>query len=159
MAGFFKNRRLIKDLHTFEKNTLMDKTTVNDCKLIDIPKIEDPRGNLSVIEKDVVPYNIKRVYYLYDVPGGAERGGHAHKNTQEFLVAISGSFDVVLNDGDSQQTITLNRPYRGLLITTGIWRELKNFSSGAVCLVVASDVYDEEDYIRDFEEFLSSKKV
>ncbi|HYD90867.1 MAG TPA: FdtA/QdtA family cupin domain-containing protein [Flavobacterium sp.] len=137
----------------------MDKTTVNDCKLIDIPKIEDPRGNLSVIEKDVVPYNIKRVYYLYDVPGGAERGGHAHKNTQEFLVAISGSFDVVLNDGDSQQTITLNRPYRGLLITTGIWRELKNFSSGAVCLVVASDVYDEEDYIRDFEEFLSSKKV
>lgn len=137
----------------------MDKTTVNDCKLIDIPKIEDPRGNLSVIEKDVVPCNIKRVYYLYDVPGGAERGGHAHKNTQEFLVAISGSFDVVLNDGDSQQTITLNRPYRGLLITTGIWRELKNFSSGAVCLVVASDVYDEEDYIRDFEEFLSSKKV
>lgn len=136
----------------------MHKTTVHDCRLTDIPKIEDPRGNLSVIEKDVVPYAFKRVYYLYDVPGGAERGGHAHKNTQEFLVAISGSFDVLLNDGSLQQSVTLNRPYRGLLITTGIWRELKNFSSGAVCLVVASDVYDEEDYIRDFEEFLRSKQ-
>jgi len=135
----------------------MQKTTVQDCTLIDIPKIEDPRGNLSVIEKDVIPYSVKRVYYLYDVPGGAERGGHAHRDTIEFLIAISGSFDVVLNDGATRQTITLNRPYKGLLITTGIWRELKNFSSGAVCLVVASDVYDEEDYIREFEEFLESK--
>lgn len=159
MAGFFKNRRLIKDLHTFEKNTLMDKTTVNDCKLIDIPKIEDPRGNLSVIEKDVIPFEMKRVYYLYDVPGGAERGGHAHKNIVGFILALSGSFDVVLHDGMEEKTVTLNRPNKGLVITNGIWRELKNFSSGAVCLVVASDVYDEEDYIRDFEEFLSSKKV
>ena len=137
----------------------MDKTTVNDCKLIDIPKIEDPRGNLSVIEKDVIPFEMKRVYYLYDVPGGAERGGHAHKNIMGFILALSGSFDVVLHDGMEEKTVTLNRPNKGLVITNGIWRELKNFSSGAVCLVVASDVYDEEDYIRDFEEFLVSKKV
>ena len=135
----------------------MYKTTVHDCIVIDIPKIEDPRGNLSVIEKDVIPFEMKRVYYLYDDHGGAERGGHAHKKTQEFLVAISGSFDVILNDREDSETITLNRPYRGLLITTEIWRELKNFSSGAVCLVVASDVYEEDDYIRDFDEFLKSK--
>ncbi|WP_396163598.1 sugar 3,4-ketoisomerase [Flavobacterium sp.] len=125
------------------------------AKIINIPKIEDPRGNLSVIEKEVVPFEIKRVYYLYDVPAGAERGGHAHKKLQQFLVALAGSFDVVLNDGKNEQTITLNKPFEGLLITNGIWRELKNFSSGAVCLVVASDVFEEEDYIRDFEEFLA----
>jgi dTDP-4-dehydrorhamnose 3,5-epimerase-like enzyme len=125
------------------------------AKIINIPKIEDPRGNLSVIEKEVVPFEIKRVYYLYDVPAGAERGGHAHKKLQQFLVALAGSFDVVLNDGKNKQTITLNKPFEGLLITNGIWRELKNFSSGAVCLVVASDVFEEEDYIRDFEEFLA----
>lgn len=136
----------------------MRKTTLKDNIIIDIPKIEDPRGNLSVIEKDVIPFDIKRVYYLYDVPAGAERGGHAHKQVQEFLVAISGSFDVILNDDRGEQVVTLNRPYRGLLITTGIWRELKNFSSGAVCLVVASDVYSEEDYIREFDEFLVSKQ-
>ena len=124
-------------------------------KIINIPKIEDPRGNLSVIENDVLPYEIKRVYYLYDVPSGAERGGHSHKEQQEFLVALSGSFDVILNDGQQQKTVTLNKPFEGLLIKNGIWRELKNFSSGAVCLVVASDVFEEEDYIRDFEEFLA----
>lgn len=136
----------------------MNKTTLNDNLIIDIQKIEDPRGNLSVIEKDVVPFDIKRVYYLYDVPAGAERGGHAHKDVQELLVAISGSFDVILNDGGGEKVVTLNRPYRGLLITTGIWRELKNFSSAAVCLVVASDVYDEGDYIREFDEFLEYKQ-
>ena len=136
----------------------MYKTTVHDCIVIDIPKIEDPRGNLSVIEKDVIPFEMKRVYYLYDVPGGAERGGHAHKSIVGFILALSGSFDVVLNDGIEEKTVTLNRPNRGLVITNGIWRELKNFSSGAVCLVVASDVYDEEDYIRGFEEFLTSKQ-
>ena len=136
----------------------MHKTTVHDCILIDIPKIEDPRGNLSVIEKDVIPFEMKRVYYLYDVPGGAERGGHAHKNILGFILALSGSFDVVLHDGVEEKTVTLNRPNKGLVITNGIWRELKNFSSGAVCLVVASAVYDEEDYIRDFEEFLKSKQ-
>ena len=136
----------------------MHKTTVHDCILINIPKIEDPRGNLSVIEKDVIPFEMKRVYYLYDVPGGAERGGHAHKNILGFILALSGSFDVVLHDGVEEKTVTLNRPNKGLVITNGIWRELKNFSSGAVCLVVASAVYDEEDYIRDFEEFLKSKQ-
>jgi dTDP-4-dehydrorhamnose 3,5-epimerase-like enzyme len=126
-----------------------------EIKIVNIPKIEDPRGNLSVIEKEVVPFEIKRVYYLYDVPAGAERGGHAHKKLQQFLVALSGSFDVILNDGKQEKTVTLNKPYEGLLITNGIWRELKNFSSGSVCLVVASDVFEEEDYIRDFEDFLA----
>ena len=128
-----------------------------NCKILKIPKIEDPRGNLSVIENDVIPFPIKRVYYLYDVPSAAERGGHSHIEQQEFLIALSGSFDVILNDGKDQKTVTLNKPFEGLLITNGIWRELKNFSSGSVCLVVASDVFKEEDYIRDFEDFLKSK--
>ena len=123
-------------------------------QILPIPKIEDPRGNLSVIENDIVPFDIKRVYYLYDVPSGSERGGHAHKKLQEFLVALSGSFDVVLKDGEDERIVTLNKPYEGLLINPGIWRELQNFSSGSVCLVVASDVYIEEDYIRNFDEFL-----
>ena len=126
-----------------------------EINIINIPKIEDPRGNLSVIEKEVVPVEIKRVYYLYDVPAGAERGGHSHKEQQEFLIALSGSFDVILNDGKVEKSVTLNKPFEGLLITNGIWRELKNFSSGAVCLVVASDVFSEADYIRDFNEFLA----
>jgi oxalate decarboxylase/phosphoglucose isomerase-like protein (cupin superfamily) len=126
-----------------------------EINIINIPKIEDPRGNLSVIEKEVVPFEIKRVYYLYDVPAGAERGGHSHKEQQEFLIALSGSFDVILNDGKFEKSVTLNKPFEGLLITNGIWRELKNFSSGAVCLVVASDVFSEADYIRDFNEFLA----
>ena len=126
-----------------------------EIKIVNIPKIEDPRGNLSVIEKEVVPFEIKRVYYLYDVPAGAERGGHAHKKLQQFLVALSGSFDVILNDGKEEKIVTLNKPFEGLLITNGIWRELKNFSPGAVCLVVASDVFEEADYIREFDEFLA----
>jgi len=126
----------------------------NGIQILSIPKIEDPRGNLSVIENDIVPFDIKRVYYLYDVPSGSERGGHAHKELKEFLVALSGSFDVVLKDGQEKEIVTLNKPYEGLLINPGIWRELQNFSSGSVCLVVASDVYIEEDYIRDFSEFL-----
>ena len=132
-------------------------STLQNCKILSIPKIEDPRGNLSVIENDVIPFDIKRVYYLYDVPSGAERGGHSHKEQQEFLVALSGSFDVILNDGKVEKTVSLNKPFEGLLITNGIWRELKNFSSGAVCLVIASDVFLEEDYIREFEDFLKSK--
>ncbi|MFD2908002.1 FdtA/QdtA family cupin domain-containing protein [Flavobacterium ardleyense] len=130
-----------------------------NIKIVQIPKIEDPRGNLSVIEKNVIPFEFKRVYYLYDVPTGAERGGHSHIEQQEFLIALSGSFDVVLNDGTHQKTIPLNRPFEGLLIHNGIWRELKNFSSGAVCLVVASDVFCEEDYVRDFEEFIKSTLI
>ena len=124
---------------------------------IQIPKIEDPRGNLSVIEKEVVPFDIKRVYYLYDVPAGAERGGHAHIQQRECIIALSGSFDVILNDGKTEKTVTLNKPFEGLLINEGIWRELKNFSSGSVCLVLASDVFEEKDYIRDFQAFLDSK--
>jgi mannose-6-phosphate isomerase-like protein (cupin superfamily) len=122
--------------------------------IIDIPKIEDPRGNISVVEKDLIPFEMKRIYYLYDIPSGAERGGHAHKNQKEFLIAVAGSFDVVLNDGISKQKITLNKPNKGLLIPTNTWRELENFSSGAVCLVVSSGEFDEEDYIRDYDYFL-----
>ena len=136
----------------------MSKNNINDIRLIDLPKIEDRRGNLSVIEGDIIPFPIKRVYYLYDVPGGAERGGHAHKNLYQFLIAVSGSFEVLLHDGNNEKSVTLNMASRGLLIVPGIWRELKNFSSGAVCLVVASEVFDESDYIRDFGDFLKSKK-
>jgi len=125
--------------------------------LISIPKIEDNRGNLSVIEHDILPFEMKRVYYLYDVPSGAERGGHSHKEQKEFLIALSGSFDVILNDGTEQRIVTLNKPFEGLLINQGIWRELNNFSSGSVCLVIASAVFDEDDYIRAFEEFKKYK--
>lgn len=130
------------------------KTEIKDLRILNIPKIEDPRGNLAVIEKDVIPFEIKRVYYLFDIPGGSKRGGHAHKALSQFIVALSGSFDVVLKDGKSESRITLNSPSKGLLITPGIWRELENFSSGSVCLVVASDVYKESDYILDFESYL-----
>jgi len=126
--------------------------------IIEIPKIENSLGNIAVIENDVIPFDIKRVYYLYDIPSSSIRGGHSHKNLQQILIAISGSFDVVLKDGASSTTITLNKPDKGLLIKNNTWRELENFSSGAVCLVLASTVYDEDDYIRDFDEFLASKK-
>jgi len=132
-------------------------TTIHDAITLDITKVHDTRGNLSVIEGNAVPFEMKRVYYLYDIPSGARRGGHSHINQQELLVALSGSFDVVLNDGNEQKTVTLNKPNVGLLIVNGIWRELQNFSSGSVCLVLASDVFEEEDYIRDFEEFKLSK--
>ncbi|AWM12628.1 FdtA/QdtA family cupin domain-containing protein [Flavobacterium sp. NRK F10] len=131
---------------------------IQDCKIIAIPKIHDPRGNLSVIEEQVIPFEIKRVYYLYDVPAGAERGGHSHKEQQEFLVALSGSFEVILNDGEREKTVVLNKPYEGLLIANNIWRELRNFSSGSVCLVIASDVFEESDYIRGFNDFLQTKR-
>ena len=128
-----------------------------DCKLIEIPKISDPRGNLAVIEKDLLPYEIKRVYYLYDVPSDSFRGGHAHKEQLEFLIPLSGSFDVSIDDGLSKEKVTLNKPNKGLLLPIGIWRELENFSSGAVCLVLNSCVFDEGDYIRDYQEFLEFK--
>lgn len=132
-------------------------TNINDANIIEIPKIHDTRGNLSAIENDVIPFPMRRVYYLYDVPSGGRRGGHSHKEQQEFLVALSGSFDVVLNDGQNVKTVTLNKPNHGLLIPAGIWRELENFSSGSVCLVIASEVFVEADYIRNYEEFLLSK--
>lgn len=124
-----------------------------DIEIISLPKIEDVRGNIAVIENDVVPFEIKRVYYLFDVPSSSSRGGHAHKNLEQLLIPLSGSFDVILKDGQSTKTVTLNKPDKGLLIRSNIWRELENFSSGAVCLVIASEVFDEADYIRDFDAF------
>ncbi|MGB6484630.1 MAG: FdtA/QdtA family cupin domain-containing protein [Candidatus Acidiferrales bacterium] len=125
-----------------------------DCKIIDLPRINDPRGNLTFIEGGRhMPFEVKRVYYLYDVPGGAERGGHAHKELHEFIVAMSGSFDVVLNDGAQQKRFHLNRSYFGMYVCPMVWRELDNFSSGSVCMVLASNLYDEADYFRDYETF------
>lgn len=133
----------------------MKKSELEKIELLEIPKISDPdgRGNLSVIEKDVLPFVIKRVYYLYDVPSSSTRGGHAHKQLRQFLIALSGSFDVVLDNGIDRRAITLNRPDRGLLIPNGIWRELENFSSGAVCLSLVSAEYNEDDYIRDYKDY------
>ncbi len=130
-------------------------TTVDTVSIIEIPKITDKkgRGNLSVIENDCVPFDIKRVYYLYDVPSDAYRGGHAHKALYQFLIPLSGSFDVILKDGENTKKVSLNKPNKGLMIVPGIWRELENFSSGAVCLVLASEVYDENDYIRSYNDF------
>ncbi|GGD26810.1 sugar 3,4-ketoisomerase [Hyunsoonleella pacifica] len=136
----------------------MKQAKIEDLRIIDIPKITDPRGNLSVIEKDIIPFDIKRIYYLFDVPSGSYRGGHAHKELSQFLIAVSGSFDVILKDGNHKKRITLNNPSKGLLITPGIWRELENFSSGAICLVVASDVYKAEDYIDDFDTYVAYNK-
>lgn len=131
--------------------------TLNDCKLVDLPKISDPRGNLSFIEGGQhIPFEIKRVYYLYDVPGGSDRGSHAHKNLHQFIVAMSGSFDVVLDDGNQKQRFHLNRSYYGLYVCPMMWRDLDNFSSGAVCMVLASERYVESDYIRDYDKFLKS---
>ncbi len=129
-----------------------------EINILDIPKIENNLGNIAVIENDTIPFEIKRVYYLYDIPSSAVRGGHAHKELKQVLIAISGSFDVVLDDGKTKKTITLNKPNKGLLIQNNIWRELENFSSGAVCLVLASTQYEESDYIRDYGIFLNSKK-
>ena len=124
------------------------------CKLIDLPKILDHRGNLTFVEATKhIPFEIKRIYYLYDVPGGASRGGHAHRNLQQFVIAANGSFDVITEDGTNKKRFFLNRSYYGLYIPTMIWREMDNFSSGSVCLVLASEFYDEEDYIRDYREF------
>jgi dTDP-4-dehydrorhamnose 3,5-epimerase-like enzyme len=127
-----------------------------NIEIISIPKIEDYRGNIAVVEGNCIPFDIKRVYYLFDIPSSSKRGGHAHKQQLELLIPLSGSFDVILKDGRSTKTITLNKPDKGLLINENIWRELENFSSGAVCLVLASDVYDEEDYIRNYDQFIDS---
>ena len=127
---------------------------LSKCTLINLPKISDTRGNLTFIEGNKhIPFEIKRVYYIYDVPGGESRGGHAHKRLQQFIIAASGSFDVIVDDGVKRKRFNLNRAYYGLYIPPMIWRELNNFSSGAVCLVLASELYDEDDYIRDYEIF------
>ena len=131
--------------------------SLEQCQIIELPKIADRRGNLTFIEGDKhVPFSIQRVYYLYDVPGGAERGGHAHKAMHQLIIAMSGSFDVVLDDGSGKKRFHLNRSYYGLYVCPMMWRELDNFSSGSVCLVLASNLYDEEDYYRNYNEYLNA---
>ena len=134
--------------------------SVYDCSIVELDRHHSRRkGDISVVENGAtVPFDVKRVYYLYDVPGGMERGGHAHKNLSQFIVAASGSFTVTLNDGKAKRSFSLNRPYQGLLVKPGIWRDLSDFSSGSVCLVLASEKYDASDYIRDFNEFLAYRK-
>lgn len=132
---------------------------IENCYLLDFPKISDPRGNLTFVEsRRHVPFEIKRVYYLYDVPGGASRAGHSHKRLEQLLVAMSGSFDVLLDDGHKKKRFHLNRSYYGLYLPSMVWREIDNFSSGAVCMVLASDYYDEADYYRDYDTFLEAVK-
>ena len=137
----------------------MAKYSVNDCPIIDLGKIEgERRGSITVVENGgALPFDTRRVYYLYDVPGGSSRGAHAHKALSQLIIAASGSFRVTLDDGRSRRTYFLNRPYQGLLVRPGIWRDLDDFSSGAVCMVLASDVYQKEDYIRDYSSFLKYK--
>ena len=134
------------------------KTSVYDCSMIELDKRHREKGNLTVVENNIeVPFNVQRLYYLYDVPGGESRGGHAHKELHQLIVAVSGSFDVIVDDGHIKRTFTLNRPNIGLLMVPGIWRELDNFSSGSVCLVLASLKYDENDYIRSYDDFIELK--
>lgn len=129
---------------------------IDKCKIIELPRINEPRGNLTFVEsKRHIPFAIQRVYYLYDVPGGAERGGHAHKALHQLIIAMSGSFDIHLDDGYSKKTVHMNRSYNGLYVCPMIWREIDNFSSGAVCMVLASDYYDELDYYREYDQFIS----
>ena len=133
------------------------KHALQNCRLVDLPRIHDPRGNLTFVEGGRhIPFDIRRVYYLYDVPGGAERGGHAHKELEQLIVAMSGSFDVVLDDGRKKKRFHLNRSYFGLYVCPMIWRELDNFSSGSVCMVLASNLYDEADYYRDYKEYVTA---
>lgn len=133
---------------------------ISNCKIIELPKIGDPRGNLTFIESGgLFPFDIQRVYYLYDVPGGSERGGHAHKALHQLIIAISGSFDVVLDDGKHKKRVHLARSYYGLYVCPMIWRELDNFSSGSVCMVLASNRYDEADYYRNYEEFMVDRST
>lgn len=132
---------------------------LSDCRIIDLPKISDPRGNLTFIEGgNHIPFEIKRVYYLYDVPGGAERGAHGHRRLQQFIVAMSGSFDVILDDGFETRTIHMNRSYYGLYVSPMMWRDITNVSSGAVLMVLASELYDESDYFREYEQFLRAAR-
>lgn len=137
----------------------MNKTSVYDCSMVELDKHHHAKGNISVVENGkTIPFEVRRIYYLYDVPGGESRGGHAHKALRQLIVAASGSFTVTLDDGNVKRTFVLNRPYQGLLVVPGIWRTLDDFSSGSVCLVLASELYEESDYIRDYNDFLSYKR-
>jgi hypothetical protein len=138
----------------------MSKTnTVFQCDIIHLPKIHNRAGNITVVENDInIPFSVRRVYYLFDIPGGESRGAHGHRLLEQVIIAVSGSFDVTLDDGTNKKTIQLNRPYFGLHIRPGIWRDLSNFSSGAICLVLASQVYDAADYMRSYDEFRGYKK-
>ena len=132
---------------------------INECRILDLPKITDPRGNLSTIEGGIhIPFDIKRVYYLYDVPGGSSRGGHGHIELEQFIVAMSGSFDVIVDDGIQRVKFQLNRSYQGLYIPRGMWREIENFSSGGVCMVLASTVYDTSDYLYNYHDYLNFRQ-
>ena len=132
--------------------------SIQECKILSLPVVHDRRGNLTFIESSkIIPFEIKRVYYLYDVPGGAERGGHAHKQLHQLIIAMSGSFDVLLDDGKDKKKFHLNRSYNGLYVCPMIWREINNFSSGSVCMVLASTFYDEEDYYRKYSEFMHDR--
>ncbi len=136
----------------------MKSSTVYDCTIIKLDKCHRVKGNITVVENNItVPFAVRRTYYLYDIPGGESRGAHAHKELQQLIIAASGSFNVTLDDGNIKRTFMLNRPYQGLLIVPGIWRTLDDFSSGSVCLVLASHPYEKEDYIRDYNEFLKYK--
>jgi hypothetical protein len=137
----------------------MKKSTVYECSIIEIDKHHHQKGNISVIENNkTIPFDVMRVYYLYDVPGGESRGGHAHKELQQLIIAASGSFNITLDDGTVKRTFHLNHPYQGLLVVPGIWRELDDFSSGSVCLVLASHIFETSDYIRNYDEFINYKK-
>lgn len=145
------------NMETRNRERRLDLCGLESCRLIDLPKVPDPRGNLTFVEGSKhVPFEIRRVYYLYDVPGGAERGGHAHKELSQLIIAMSGSFDIVLDDGRERKRFHLARSYYGLYVCPMIWREMDNFSSGAVCLVLASNLYDEADYYRDYQGFLDA---
>lgn len=138
----------------------MKNSTIYDVSLIELPKNHSEAGNITAINNgEEIPFDIKRVYYLYDIPGGISRGGHGHKALRQLIIAASGSFDITIDDGKVKRTFTLNQPYKGLFLPSGLWRELSNFSSGSICMVMASDEYDEKDYIRDYDEFLSFKGV
>jgi hypothetical protein len=138
----------------------MTNSTVFDCSLMQLPRIYDRSGSITAINNNIeIPFDVQRIYYVYDVPGGEARGGHGHKELKQFIIAASGSFDLILNDGRVKRSFSLSRPYMGVYVPAGIWRELDNFSSGAICLVLSSIIYSEADYIRNYAQFLDYKNI